>query len=97
LYFYFKKLIIGDYVSEQVGTVKPSYNYFNHLVCDKYINTVDTRSNWLLVGISKVGETWGGERNLRVREPNEAISSELFPLGNFLGRKFSKWGRVVTP
>jgi hypothetical protein len=87
-------------VSEQVGPVRPSWsshNYFNPLVCDKYVNTVDTCSNWLMVGISKVGETWVGEPNLEVREPNERILSGLFPLGNFRGRKFFKWGRVVTP
>jgi hypothetical protein len=43
-----------------------------------------------MVRISKVGEKWGGERNLGVREPNEGILSGLFPLGNFRGRKFFK-------
>jgi len=33
-----------------------------------------------------VGEKWGGEHNLRVREPNEGILSVPFPLGNFRGR-----------
>jgi len=49
-----------------------------------------------MVGISKVGETGKGERNLGVREPNERILSGLFRLGNFRGRKFFKWRRVVT-
>jgi len=49
-----------------------------------------------MVGISKVGETGEGERNSRVREHNEGILSVLFRLGNFRGRKFFKWGRVVT-
>ena len=39
------------------------------------------------------GESWTWEREDQMKESYLT----LFPSGNFRGRKFFKWGRVVTP
>jgi hypothetical protein len=70
-------------VSEQVGPVRPKKKILS-LVCDKYVNTVDT----CFVRLDESEKCGGFQYQVCVG---------LFPLGNFRGRKFFKWGRVVTP